>query len=686
MPLSDEQAQGVYGLTAAQIQAEAQALYERIVARIRKGQDPRSATDAELASFSGAYLEIMANALGQIMETSIGVKEMKSYPIGPVSLSDALYRQAKQISAEVRRIVKDHAQFEHDARQLAKQLFDGYGHRDPADEPLQPKVKLPKYIQNAAAMESEIDALLAKMQASTLKTAPLRAAYMQALDAILNKVDDSVIRNTLRTAIQERYRYFANRIAQTELHRAQTDQIAKNLMGFEQLDVVQIVLSHSHPKTDICDRYAGQDAYGLGPGLYPKAKAPKPPYHPHCLPGDSLITSCGRISAVSKRWYEGDIVVITMASGEQLTATPNHPVLTPSGWCPIGSLKKGFQVVSSDATERPEFGDNDYCSVPASISEIAEAFFCSSKVLSREVPTSAPHFHGDGMNGQVAIIGANSELWDRVDASTDECIMDDSLMFANDAELLLGDGISDTRREFCSRSPDGRMRSAGSFQSFVGTEASEINRLLLAGSPESNAVCLEDSIDRQPRYSERLGDGISTKTSKVLFDNRELNPIGSSGSVIPRLAASIVDTEFFESAPDSFGINANLAGDILKIPPGSIQFQDVVNVDRYFWCGHVYNLETDNGYYTCNGIVIHNCRCLIRPRLDLSAEGAEFNPNAASDYLKSLDESTAAQVAGSKASRDAILDGADADELYNAGRPDEYKVRGLGDVVDQPPG
>ena len=31
------------------------------------------------------------------------------------------------------------------------------------------------------------------------------------------------------------------------------------------------------------DEYATVDAYGLGPGIFPKDKAPELPAHPHCL-------------------------------------------------------------------------------------------------------------------------------------------------------------------------------------------------------------------------------------------------------------------------------------------------------------------------------------------------------------------------------------------------------------------
>lgn len=86
----------------------------------------------------------------------------------------------------------------------------------------------------------------------------------------------------LKIAFYERNRYFANRIARTELHRNYTDQVARELMDDDQMEYVQWRLSSTHPKTDICDRHAKLDAYGLGPGVYPKTDAPKPPAHPFC--------------------------------------------------------------------------------------------------------------------------------------------------------------------------------------------------------------------------------------------------------------------------------------------------------------------------------------------------------------------------------------------------------------------
>ena len=54
-------------------------------------------------------------------------------------------------------------------------------------------------------------------------------------------------------------------------------------MGQERIQYLQIRLSSKHPRVDVCDYHAGVDKYGLGPGVYPKAEAPLPPYHPNCF-------------------------------------------------------------------------------------------------------------------------------------------------------------------------------------------------------------------------------------------------------------------------------------------------------------------------------------------------------------------------------------------------------------------
>lgn len=70
--------------------------------------------------------------------------------------------------------------------------------------------------------------------------------------------------------------YDAMRLSRTEITRAnaQADIMSANLNPF--VEGVEVVLSASHPKEDICDEYAEG-------GPYPKDDAPVLPAHPHCL-------------------------------------------------------------------------------------------------------------------------------------------------------------------------------------------------------------------------------------------------------------------------------------------------------------------------------------------------------------------------------------------------------------------
>ena len=71
-------------------------------------------------------------------------------------------------------------------------------------------------------------------------------------------------------------RYFANRIAQTELHRAYSDEKSREMVADAELTVVQVRMSATHPKTDICDFHSRLDKYGLGPGAIRRRSRPSP--------------------------------------------------------------------------------------------------------------------------------------------------------------------------------------------------------------------------------------------------------------------------------------------------------------------------------------------------------------------------------------------------------------------------
>ena len=253
----------------ASVRNAADSAFKSLLKKIREGDNPRVALDKVLKEFNANTIDGLREALSAIMESAIGVKEIKSYKVGKVKLSDLLYANAEAVSKVSYRIINDHLQGVHDARSLAKSLYTGYNFQQ---DPLNIVKPLPKYLQ------VEFD----KFKAAALKTPALRAAYLEAIRKAEAGAGMDALEKALKVAFYERNRYFANRIARTELHRNYTDKVAKELMEEEQIEYVQFRMSSTHPKADQCDAIAKVDRYGLGPGVFPKADAPKPPLHPHC--------------------------------------------------------------------------------------------------------------------------------------------------------------------------------------------------------------------------------------------------------------------------------------------------------------------------------------------------------------------------------------------------------------------
>ncbi len=123
---------------------------------------------------------------------------------------------------------------------------------------------------------------------------------------------------------------------------------------------------------------------------------PRPPAHFSCLPGDALITSCGRIAAASKRWFDGDMIIADTAAGHKLTCTPNHPILTNGGWVPAQRLKVGDRVFRIGL----ERENGVTC-----IQDIVEELLCSSQAATTVMSFTDEDFHGDARDGEIGIVG-----------------------------------------------------------------------------------------------------------------------------------------------------------------------------------------------------------------------------------------------------------------------------------------
>jgi len=209
--------------------------------------------------------------------------------VGDVSLSSRLYANAQKTSTLVQSLVQNHVQGFQDARALALELYEGYDFNPTEPLNLKPgNQALPQHLRELlkdGPTANELQKAYTKAQVKALRTPALKAAYTQLLDAIDNVeagVGAKRLDNALKVAFNEKLRYFSNRIAQTEQHRAYAEEQAREFMADPDVEYVRWELNPAHPVEDICDYFANVNRFDLGPGIYPVAQAPVAPAHPYC--------------------------------------------------------------------------------------------------------------------------------------------------------------------------------------------------------------------------------------------------------------------------------------------------------------------------------------------------------------------------------------------------------------------
>ncbi|MDD7323161.1 MAG: hypothetical protein SOU37_01620, partial [Campylobacter lanienae] len=217
------------------------------------------------ASFNDEFWADFLKAYNKANNKELNLDELMSLRADKITLSKALYTGLKESKNSVKSVIKTAIKEQKSANELAKMLYEGY---DFKADPLKVKRKFPKYLWEKSA----------KTKVKNIKTPALRTAYSKLL-----KDESKLVANkALKVAGYEKARYYAKRIALNETARAYNDARAFEYANSSDIQVVKIQMSITHPRTDICDYYAGVDKYGLGAGVYPKDKAPVPPFHPFC--------------------------------------------------------------------------------------------------------------------------------------------------------------------------------------------------------------------------------------------------------------------------------------------------------------------------------------------------------------------------------------------------------------------
>ncbi len=106
-----------------------------------------------------------------------------------------------------------------------------------------------------------------------------------------------------------------------------------------------------------------------------------------------------------------------------------------------------------------------------------------------------------------------------------------------------------------------------------------------------------------PADTEPLGDGVLRVPEQVGTDDDFFWDR-------PQPAGNVLVAEH---ADDDLVGEAELARQLSSSRAGPVALDEVITLRVEKFVGHVYNLETESGWYAANGIIVHNCRCAFIP-------------------------------------------------------------------------
>lgn len=185
-----------------------------------------------------------------------------------VMLSSMLYKNAKGVSKKVATILHDNFKAKKTIKDTAMKIYDGYNSKV---DNLDVKNGLPKYLFEDREAKKRVDKLVNKR---------LKESYKKVLKT-MEDIDSKAFGKAMWVALQEKSRYYASRIAQTEGARSRNLSRAVEYMDDDEIEYVKFKMSSAHRITDICNYYASLDV-GYGAGIVKKADMRVLPLHPHC--------------------------------------------------------------------------------------------------------------------------------------------------------------------------------------------------------------------------------------------------------------------------------------------------------------------------------------------------------------------------------------------------------------------
>lgn len=308
-----------------------------------------------------------------------------------------------------------------------------------------------------------------------------------------------------------------------------------------------------------------------------------------CLVG-SIQVDAANILAGHRRNYRGDVCEIVTDAGNEFAGTPNHPMLTITGWKPLGSITEGDYLIGYDGNVESASPtcDKNVDQPPAAICQVLESL--AAVGVSKRMRTGQPDFHGDGMQGYVDVFLTNGVLRHGSFAPVAQRQLEKLLPPALVRQVLL----STFSKMFPERSLFSKCDTL-----ICAAQSSACSDNGGAGISRRHAVCRRE-LTRAPA---RL-------VLATHFVNRQVfgkRPIAGTEQFLPRLLVRAHHSSSQKCAANGIRSGVDFNRDFAIAHPGQVKIYRVLRTFRRqnISC-QVYNLSTKEGYFLANGLYTGN--------------------------------------------------------------------------------
>ena len=402
----------------------------------------------------------------------------------------------------------------------------------------------------------------------------------------------------------------AERLLRTEIARVQTQAQAESYEanGIDEYEYIACSLKDVCP---LCKEMDGKTFKLKDMEIGENA----PPMHPNCVVPDTEIIAPD-IEAITKSDYSGDVIKFVTANGRSLTVTPNHIVPTSRGWIRAKNLVKGDKVfcyrgcIKSRTVGTPT--DNNRT---ATIENLFASIIETQGSTTCCVPASSVDLKGDVIpNSKINIIFVDGELRDKINALMSKFISDSFLI-----------GTGETRESVLSR--DGSLsklliRIGLAFDGFMGrfdkgsvffrSSATSRDLIGLRRASDYDARLFKYSLNNPATDFILIGNSQTTHAGSVISNNGNLIDLSLSSINRNSQSNSIFNENFFNSFSSLMDNSRYLSDTFTTL----IEIDDIIDIQRCFYSGHVYDASSLSTLYIANGIVTSNCHCATAPYSD----------------------------------------------------------------------